>query len=159
VALYDFAAGIAPGATVMDTLLQVVASGSYTPVLTATTTNPTLGTGSSVTGWYVHFGSISSADEYVVVGFQVVFGTSGAAAGSGTYRISLPVTASTTSPSASGTALVFDDSTGERRVAMVDLVTTTTLGLNPDGASSVDNDFPWVWANNDSIRGICFYRA
>ena len=57
----------------------------WVPVLTAVTTNPTLGTGSSATGRYTENGKL-------VQGWaRILFGTSGTAAGSGEYRISLPV--------------------------------------------------------------------
>ncbi len=57
---------------------------AYTPALTATTTNPTLGTGSVATGRYFQFG------KFVIANFAIKFGTSGTNAGSGAYRVSLP---------------------------------------------------------------------
>ena len=68
---------------------------SWTPTLTATTTNPTLGTGSSVSGRLFRQGSM------VTVWARIQFGTSGVAAGSGVYIINLPVAASTLMPSSS----------------------------------------------------------
>lgn len=64
---------------------------SYTPAMTATTTNPTLGTGSSVLGAWTRSGKTVHARAYIKCG------TSGTATGSGTYRVSLPVTARTLS--------------------------------------------------------------
>lgn len=58
---------------------------AYTPVLTASTTNPTLGTGSSAVGRYRQFG------KTVLCRGEFRFGTSGISAGSGQYSMSLPV--------------------------------------------------------------------
>jgi len=59
----------------------------YTPTLTAATTNPTLGTGSTRWGNYAQIGKV------VVAHFGIVFG-SGGSAGTGNYAISAPVKAS-----------------------------------------------------------------
>lgn len=62
---------------------------AWTPALTASTTNPTLGSGSSAVGRYVQNGT-------TVIGWaHIAFGSSGTNAGSGTYRVSLPVTPKT----------------------------------------------------------------
>jgi hypothetical protein len=68
--------------------VQYGAGTSYTPALTASTTNPSLGTGgfTETTGVYSQNGNI-------VTGYaRVAAGTTSVTAGSGTYRISLPVT-------------------------------------------------------------------
>jgi hypothetical protein len=59
---------------------------AYTPALTASTTNPTLGSTGTATGHYVRTGDL------VLVGFAFTFGGTGISSGSGTYTISLPVT-------------------------------------------------------------------
>src|SRR5215208_3695550 len=64
------------------------ALGSYTPVLTATTTNPSLGTGGALTGKYYKI-----FDQVWIWG-EFRFGV-GAAIGSGTYQISIPFRAKT----------------------------------------------------------------
>lgn len=56
---------------------------AYTPALTAETTNPTLGTGASITGSYLKVG------KTVFYRIRIVAG-SGVAAGNGTYYFSLP---------------------------------------------------------------------
>jgi hypothetical protein len=56
---------------------------TYTPVLGATTTNPTLGSGSQQFGNYILNGKMMSGQFFVKFG-------SGLAAGSGQYQISLP---------------------------------------------------------------------
>lgn len=57
---------------------------TYTPTLTAATTNPTLGTGATATGRYYTDGKHVEGDV------NIIFGSS-LSAGSGSYRISLPV--------------------------------------------------------------------
>jgi len=61
---------------------------SWTPTLTASTTNPSLGSGGfyQVTGRYMRLGSL-------VIGYALMIaGNTGVSAGSGTYRFPLPVT-------------------------------------------------------------------
>ena len=58
---------------------------AYGATLTATTTNPVLGTGGGITGRYQRFGRL------IIGSVDWKFGTSGITIGSGTYRISLPV--------------------------------------------------------------------
>lgn len=58
---------------------------SYTPTLTAITTPPTLGTGSSAVGYYKRLG------RWVRGKAVITFGTSGVVAGSGYYGLLLPV--------------------------------------------------------------------
>lgn len=57
---------------------------TFTPVLSAVTTPPTLGAGAVQTGTYRRVGDSLEVWE------EIVFGTSGTAAGSGTYRLTLP---------------------------------------------------------------------
>lgn len=57
---------------------------SFTPALTAVTSNPTLGTGSSVSGFYYDFG------DWVTGWARIQFGTAAVNSGSGNYRVSIP---------------------------------------------------------------------
>lgn len=57
----------------------------FVPVLTASTTDPTLGTGGEAHGEYIITGPIC------YYWGMILFGSAGFTAGSGTYRISLPV--------------------------------------------------------------------
>jgi len=66
---------------------------SYTPQLTASVTNPTLGTGGVATGSYCVI------DEMVHYIAYFKFGTSGYSAGNGIHYVSLPVAASTSGAS------------------------------------------------------------
>src|ERR1044072_3938497 len=63
---------------------------TYTPTLTAVTTNPTLGAGGSASGRYTLFGG-----KFCTVRASIVFGTSGTNAGSGQYLMAVPFAAST----------------------------------------------------------------
>ncbi len=58
---------------------------TYTPTLTGSTTNPTLGSGSSVSGFYKRLG------RWVRGKAVITFGSSGTAVGSGYYGLLLPV--------------------------------------------------------------------
>lgn len=77
---------------------------SYTPSLTASTTSPTLGTGSTATGRYKQVGKI-------VTGWaKLTFGTSGINAGTGIYRISLPIAAASADDQVCGAGILQDSS-------------------------------------------------
>jgi hypothetical protein len=131
----------------------------YTPVLTASTTSPS---GWTATGGWYRMGAT------VVARFALTAGAS-VSAGSGTYRVSLPVDA--TAPGAGGflvgRAGMYDDSAGAR--ASVDLyllngVSTYVEGRYPatwpNGANtSVSNSAPWTWAANDQIQGLIVYET
>jgi hypothetical protein len=130
---------------------------TYTPTLTATGTNPTMGTGSSRTGKYFVIGKM------VHVNSVVVFGSSGAAPGSGTYRISLPITAATLSiGNYVGAVNALDDSAnnGEDGVCRCGPASSgydkVELFLAGD---LVTNAVPWIWANNDAIYFSLTYEA
>lgn len=134
---------------------------TWTPALTATTTNPTLGTGSSATGRYVSVGKTTIAQ------FRIIFGTSGVVVGSGTYLISLPV-----APAAS---------VSNQLVGIGQCVDASANGLGPTWlrvngtASQVVMSFPatwpggaltnvthvnlFAWAASDEIWGQAIYEA
>lgn len=64
---------------------------AYNPALTAVTTNPNVGTGGAVTGWYVQRGKASV--EFTI---NVLLGSAGLSGGSGQWKLSLPVAAHAT---------------------------------------------------------------
>lgn len=133
---------------------------SYTPSLSASTTNPTLGTGATTTGAYV------KVQQTVVGWFNITFGT-GATAGSGNYWIGIPAS---TNASYGGSTPVgrvrLNDSSGGVS-AYFDLVpsggTILLIRYNatwPTGADTfVTNAVPWTWADGDSIRGTFVYQS
>lgn len=78
---------------------------AYTPTLTAASVNPTLGTGGSAAGRYAQTGKIVNAAG------TITFGSSGTNAGSGEYRIALPVTQpASIGSNVLGTVILFDSS-------------------------------------------------
>ena len=128
---------------------------AYTPTLTASTTNPTLGTGSTTSGFYAQIGKI-------VIGYFIVqFGTSGVNAGSGTYYVSLPVTAASSSSPVVGSVDLADASTGARATGVATQVTASTIQFEYDGGTyqGAMHNAPWAWAASDSIRVQFTYEA
>ncbi len=130
---------------------------SWTPVLTATTTNPTLGTGSSVAGKYLKVGKLVTAQ------FSITFGTSGVNAGNGIYRVSLPVTATifTGSFDTVGIGNLFDSSAGALYTMTPVMISTTFFELYYTGTSVyyAQNSSPMTWAASDKITGTLTYQA
>ena len=134
---------------------------SYTPTLTASGSNPTLGTGSTAAGKYMR------VNKTVICDFQIIFGSS-MAAGSGTYYVSLPVTAATAKPYKwIGSANIKDNSTGN-------IGGPLGLGLPNDGtkvriiypatwptgtSTEVTHAVPWTWAQSDELNGWLVYEA
>ncbi len=103
---------------------------SYTPVLSAVTTPPVLGTGSIARGFFYKI-----FDEVFAWG-EFRFGTSGASSGSGIYTVTLPLNAQSlvgvsTDISAApslGTAFLWDESTATNRQPLIPkLRTASTL--------------------------------
>lgn len=132
---------------------------TYTPTLTATV-NPTLGTGSSVDGRYQRVG-------HNVKGYAAInFGSSGVAAGTGSYGLLLPVEpANRPQPVGNGFLFDFDDqlrflvaaavvspgiwaaSTSKVIIVISNAAGTGFgTGANPVGAAN-----PWTWAEGDQI--------
>lgn len=132
---------------------------SFTPSLTATTTNPTLGTGGSfdLGGIYTR-----QADRLIIALYRIVFGNSGNAAGSGNYQISYPVTA-VNGPAAHGFGIMVDSGTTY-------LVQTVSVdgtkfnmfyqGAGVSSAAIVTHSAPIAWGANDCVfDGIVFMDA
>lgn len=134
---------------------------SYTPVLTATVTNPTLGTGSVVSAAYARVKNL------IIYRYFIQFGTSGVNAGSGEYKVSLPVTSAGVTnyyENAIGSVAFFDVSAnsmyyGNAWLAAVDNVypiwqQTFNGPLLNIGAAS-----PVVPAASDALSGLIIYTA
>lgn len=127
---------------------------TWTPVLTASTTNPTLGTGSASVGRY------GRINKTVFGNVAINFGTSGALPGTGFYFVTVPITAQ-----ASGTLIgqgyIFDASTSLVRHVVALMDNTTRMGLWIDNATNfaVAATNPWTWSNSDQIRVQFEYEA
>lgn len=132
---------------------------TYTPALTAASSDPNLGTSPDVDGAWFQLGPLC------FVWFSVQFGTGGAVnAGSGQYRLSLPVPVL-----AGGLAKV---ALGSGRA--VDASVATDLGSSILGVEMLDGDpnkcvfateegvtvtagVPWTWAASDRLFGRAVY--
>ena len=129
--------------------------GTWTPTLTATTTNPTLSTDAShtVTGEYTKVGNLVKAWVFIE------FGTTGVNAGSGQYLIDTPTTASKPTISGNnqpsvGSGRIFDSDGADTYLVDVRLTDTTHVRLRYDqqtASGNVGAAIPYTWANSDYI--------
>lgn len=127
---------------------------SFTPALTASSVNPTLGSGSTTSGRYKVI-----ASGLVIFNARIVFGSSGAAAGTGTYSVSLPVAANTTIVFINSAVALFDSSSSTRTMAALIVATSTTAQIWPNAATSgATNAVPWTWAASDQINYAGIYE-
>lgn len=125
---------------------------AWTPGLVATSTNPTLGTGSTTTGRWLQVGSL-------VVGHgRIKFGTSGVAAGTGAYRVELPV-ATATADAIVGSGFILDSSTGGSRACALRRALVANRASLWVTDAEVAHNVPWTWAANDEILFQFAYEA
>lgn len=127
---------------------------SYTPTLTASTTNPTNWT---QTGYYMRAGKL------VICRFVLTAGAS-VTAGSGTYRIALPVNANTTVGVGPSMAYAFDSSASAILHPRISIDNTAYIGLWypatwPSGTNTAVGNATYTWAVNDQIAGALVYEA
>lgn len=132
--------------------------GTYTPTLTATTTNPNLGSGTTLarTGYYTRVGRTIHATVYVRAG------DTGVSPGTGNYRISLPVAARTISPAFYfGVGSAFDASANDAFDAVVRVGPTTNWNTAEIFVDSTtwSSAGPFVLAAGDSIGFSITYEA
>lgn len=141
---------------------QVGAWRSWTPTLTASVTNPTLGTGSSTEGFYIKIG------RTVIAQFAIVFGSSGVNPGSGSYRIELPFAYVQRFTGVGwhyvGDARLIDFGSGSAQASLQlnsgNRVTMIYPAAWPTGATLVVGDAaPWTWAATDQIHGQVIYEV
>ena len=137
-----------------STLNQIGAAWeTYTPTLTASTTNPTLGSGSTATGRYARI------NKTVFYYAEFAFGT-GANAGSGSYRVSLPITA-LNALNVVGSGWLYDSSANRLETCVVRLGATTYAWLYATATNTyqTQNAQPWTWAQGDAINFFIVYEA
>lgn len=127
---------------------------TYTPALTASTTNPTLGTGSTASGRY------GRINKTVFGQLTIQFGTAGTNAGSGFYFVSLPIAAQSGNV-VIGQGYAFDNSASLVRHLTVLTDNTTRVGMWIDNATNfaLSSGNPWAWAASDVIRFSFEYEA
>lgn len=130
---------------------------SYTPTLTASSSNPTLGSGSSRTGKYSKIG------RQVDVDINIAFGSSGTAAGSGNYIISLPVTAAASPVGKAGFGSIKCAGVTTYVHALFNGVSGVFLRYNSQAVAGTDttvtHSLPGAWTSNDSITLKLSYEA
>jgi len=126
----------------------------YTPVLTATTADPTLGTGGVAEGTWTRFG------RTVIGNARIQFGSGGgAAAGTGVYHVSLPTPRQVQTPISGpqptcGGGEMWDSSLTTRYVICPTLTTasTTAVTILYSGTTGVvTSTAPFTWAAGDHI--------
>jgi hypothetical protein len=128
---------------------------TYTPALTATTTSPTLGTGSAAAGRYIRIG------KTVHFFASITFGSSGVAAGSGTYQVSLPVSfRSDWRGSAIGQSVLSQGGTEAlRHVRGIADLSDNKVEIVSEAGVYVTHAVPIAWAANHIIRVAGTYEA
>lgn len=137
---------------------------TYTPALTANTTNPVLGTGGSSVGRFTQIG------KTIFAKFSIIFGTAALSPGSGTYFVSLPVPADLSTVDyinmPSGYLRMTDTSTGSVAVGAAEIETATTAQLiytqiagTANNIAAASGAAPWTWAASDKINGYLIYEA
>lgn len=125
---------------------------SYTPTLTASTTNPTNWT---QTGAYTQRGKTVTARMRLVA-------NAGMTAGAGNYRLAVPFPAASGQDRVPFPAAMFH--AGNRFMPIAVLISTTYLEFRyattypATGNSYVTDSSPWVWAANDEINTQIMYE-
>lgn len=136
-------------------LYQNAFRGLWTPTLTATTTNPTLGSNPIQFGEYILFAG------WVTARFKLAFGT-GMTGGSGTYELGgLPEAPDVTEIDGSvpvGKVHLRDVGTASKFWTCV-ITTGGVVRFNDDNGVEVTNTVPWTWGNSDNMRGELIYRT
>jgi hypothetical protein len=132
---------------------------SFTPTLTASSSNPNLGTGGTATGYYHRNGHL------ITVWVNITFGSSGTSAGSGTYSIAQPVAADSSLYAPSwglGSIFLVDaDTAANRDLVVVEYITATTVRMRPNKLTGtlVTHAVPFGWTANDNLFGSWSYLA
>ena len=156
----QYTAGLAQGQVLTADIMNQIGAAweTYTPALTGTTTNPTLGTGSTVAGKYCQV-------QKTIMGYAFfAFGRSGVTNGAGDYRISLPVTALSGGQNGiiSGYVWLYDQSAATGWSAIAQVATGTTMSFlksTGDATINITATNPFTWAANDQIRLFFTYEA
>ena len=130
---------------------------TYIPSLTSSGTTPTLGTGSVIAGKYKQIGK-------TVFGWaKLQFGTSGVSAGTGVYRISLPVTAASAESQICGAGILQDSGVNTAYTLVPYIANTGYVELyqhQTSGATQVVfNDNPINIAASDRLMIHFNYEA
>lgn len=147
---------------VLDNKVKVTAH-TYTPVLTATTTNPVLGVNGEIFGRYLRI-----SNNWIMPFVRFRFGTSGINVGEGSYIVSLPVAADP----AFHTVDVFDNigpftardnsSPTSQRNGSIDFqdaaLNTVRFFYGLGVGDFVTDTTPFLWATNDRLAFSLLYK-
>lgn len=135
---------------------------TFTPTLVATTANPTLGSGSTQSGRYQTIGNLC------IMHITIAFGSSGAAAGTGTYQVLFAagpaIGGSVLGVSPIGVGYLTQSGVAEYSVickADTANFNRVTMRYHSSGSTSnvgVTHSTPFAWGNNDSIRIQLMYE-
>ena len=128
---------------------------AFTTGLNAATTQPTLGTGSSVSGSWLQVGKLV---HYRV---SIISGSSGTVPGSGTYQFGLPVTPAVTNLSPVGQIVISDTTTviGIGHVAWDSGTTAHAYVIGTTGGTSLVTHTLFNVANNRRYLVTGSYEA
>jgi hypothetical protein len=126
---------------------------SWTPVWTASTTNPVIGNG-TISGNYCRFNKTVIAEGSIIMGSTTTYGT-------GTYRISLPFGTAVVTNGSVGYATVFDASAGY--IAYTGLATQASSTLFEfrigNGLGQFQPTVPITLGASDQFRFTFIYQA
>lgn len=132
---------------------------TYTPTLTATVTPPTLGTGSVQTGRFCLNGKMCTCQ------FAISVGTTNFAAGSGEYRVSLPINSGGVLANQTryfGAGIVRDSNVNTHYpmtfALLYNQTATTTWQMYSSANAIVTEVSPFTWAQSDSVYGTISYE-
>jgi phage tail tape-measure protein len=153
----QWTAGLTSGATLSANTLNTIGAAweNWTPVLSASVTNPNLGTTSTKDGRYCRI------NKTIIAQANFTFGGAGITAGSGFYKCSLPFAAITAAPTI-GSVVAIDVSTFASTINIVGLDTTTlAIGYGTGGASLAASiqAGTYPWATGDILRWFMIYEA
>lgn len=145
-----------PGETLSAAKLQqLAATSTFTPTLTGSVSNPTLGSGSQVLGWHHVNG------RKVDVWFFIKFGTSGVSAGSGIYYVTGPpgyqLLAGFPDTNVGMARGIDNNGTTERALSILTSGNSGTsarvLFNNVVTFGFVADSVPWTWEASDILDG------
>lgn len=137
------------------TLGQTI-TGTHTPVLTAASGNPALGTGSTVGGRYTLFNG-----TWCIYRGAIQWGSSGGTSGTGQYFISLPFTTNaniTVGVANIGGCYLRDNSGPAIAQGLVYAAASASTFSMVANNTTVSSTVPWTWANSDAISWTLTYE-
>ena len=150
----QYTAGLSSGQVLTAATMNSIGAvwESYVPAWTGSTTNPAIGNG-FIEGRYCRIQKLVIVNGYIIPGSTTTYG-------SGTYRVSLPITA-LSSNGAMGYATVFDASAGYIAYSgLATQVTTSTIEFRLGNATGIFSPtVPITFTNADQLRFTLVYEA